>query len=503
MKKLITFFLMLTLISGCSASSGSTPTVKDGTTTVKEGTTTGKTEPGKSTASGTKPLDIKPEIGKTMVYETFELTINSIKKAKGYQNKSQGVMIDYTFKNRDEDSVQPLLGSSLRLFQDGVECSQEFIYSENDDISDRLDNAMTEVKKGVPISCLTYFATESTNPLTIQIEPLFNFDKDQEIKFTTDFPKTDFKASDMSPLAKLGDNEAAIKDGVIDLKLGEVIDLPTFDMVVHGIYLAKDYEGENGILLDYTLKNKKEDSFDAMWNTTVKLYQNGVELDEGMYSSDNATISQALRGKMKSVLPGATVQCLDFYKTSGTKDLEININALWGSDEETIMLKTAYPQEKVSVKTLSARLKTDREKYNVEVKASLPQAEDLSLLGQVISFDSSEITITEVKSTTFYQGKKGLMVFYTFKNTMDENKMPAVQVAFRAYQDGVELDSAYSVDNDKFDKASGNTSKEVQPGAAIECAEGFEYSGDSIVVLEVYPNFDLNSGNGKVLVVSP
>lgn len=508
MKKVIITLMLLTLTTGCSASATSKPSVKEGTTTsqasAKNNTTVaGNTSSQGTTASDTTPVDIKPEIGKTMVYEKFELTINGIKKAKGYDNKSEGVLIDYTFKNLDDNSVQPFFGSSLSVFQDGIECNQDYYTSDTDSVSQRLQNSMTDIKKGVPISCLTYFATESNGPLTIQIEPFFNFDNDQEIKFTVDYPTDNFKAADLSPLAKLRDDEQAINDGVIGLKLGEVIELPTFDMVVHGVYQAKDYDGKPGIILDFTMKNKKEESFDPMWNTTVNLYQNGVELEGGTYSTENDLISQALRGQMRRVLPGATVQCLEFYKTSGTKAIEININAMWGSDEETIMLKTAFPEEKVNVKALSTRLKDDRQKFNAEVKTVLPQVEDLSLIGQMIEFDQSEITISEVKPVTLGQGKKGMLVFYTYKNTMDENEMAGVQISFKAYQDGVEIDNSYSVENVKYDKVSNNSSKEVQPGASIECAEAFEFTSESIVILEVYPTFDQNSEDNKVLVINP
>lgn len=512
MKKLIIALMLITLTTGCSAPDSSKPVVKEGTTT--SGTLTentakpGGTKPADTTSVATKPdetkpIEIKPEIGKTMVYEKFELTINSIKKAKGYDSKSEGVLVDYTFKNLEDLSISPYLGSSLNVFQDGVECEQAYYTSDADTVSQRLRNSMTEIKKGVPISCLTYFETTSQNPLTIQIQPFFNFDNDQQIKFNVDFPKDDFKATEMSPLAKLGDDEQAINDDVIDLKLGETIELPSFDMIIHGLYQAKDYEGKAGILLDYTMKNKTEKSFDIMWDTTVQLYQNGVELDTGMYSNENELISNALGGQMRTVLPGATVQCLNFYKTTGSKEIEININAMWGSKSETIMLKTAFPGEKVNVKTLSARLKEDRQKYNVEVKPLLPQAEDLSLVGQSITFDTSEIKITEVKSVTIGQGKKGLLVFYTFKNTMDENKLPAIQISFKAFQDGVEIDTAYSVNDSKYDKVSGNDSKEVQPESSIDCAVAFEYSSSSLVVLQVYPDFNLNSEDKKVLVIAP
>ncbi len=506
MKQAIIALLSLVLFTGCSASSGNSPVVKEGTTTALSqtapGTAASKTDAPKTDAAATSPVVVKPEIGKTMVYEKFELTINSIKKAKGY-DKQNGVLIDYTFKNLDEESVRPVWGTSLRLFQDGVECQQAFYTSSNDDVAKRLTNATTDIKKGVPISCLTFFETESDSPLTIQIEPFFNFDKDQEIKFTADYPTSDFKASEMSAHAKLGDNEQAISGEIKELQVGQVIELTDFDMVIHGIYTGKDYEGKNGVMLDYTMKNKQDRAADPMWNNTVSLYQNGVELENGVYSTQNSVIDSAMRGTMRMVMPGATVQVLEFYKTPGTKELEINIKSLWGSSDETIKFKTAYPQEKINTKTLSARLTEDYKKYSAEVKPLLPQAEDVSLIGQTLELDSSDVTITEVKSTSMSNGKKGLIVYYTYKNKMDENKMPAIQISVKAYQDGIEIDSSYFVGNDKYDKLNGNTSKEIQPGASVDCAEAFEYASDSLVILEISEGFDLNSPEPKMLVIKP
>lgn len=82
---------------------------------------------------------------------------------------------------------------------------------------------------------------------------------------------------------------------------------------------------------------------------------------------------------------------------------------------------------------------------------------------------------------TDYEGKPCLIVYYDFTNNSDENASSAASVFMKAFQNGVQCDTAIFMEENE---ALGNYLTEVQPGATINTAQCYSISDMSQVTLE-------------------
>jgi hypothetical protein len=100
------------------------------------------------------------------------------------------------------------------------------------------------------------------------------------------------------------------------------------------------------------------------------------------------------------------------------------------------------------------------------------------------------VTIGGSHLTKDYKGKKTLVVDFTFKNNSDKATNFLVAVSAKAFQNGVELDTAIVGDDEKYD--SGASMKDIKPGASIKTQEAYVLSDGSDVSVEVTTLFSLS-----------
>lgn len=68
-----------------------------------------------------------------------------------------------------------------------------------------------------------------------------------------------------------------------------------------------------------------------------------------------------------------------------------------------------------------------------------------------------------------YEGKDVIIVSYDFTNNSDEAEAAIWAVNIKAFQDGVELETAFVLDNDDID----NSTKEIKSGVTLSCCSAF------------------------------
>lgn len=100
------------------------------------------------------------------------------------------------------------------------------------------------------------------------------------------------------------------------------------------------------------------------------------------------------------------------------------------------------------------------------------------------------VTIDGSHQTKDYDGKKALVVDFTFKNNSDEATSFMFAVSAKAFQNGVELDTAVVGDDKKYD--SGKSMKEIKPGASTKAQAAYLLSDSSDVSVEVTQLFSLD-----------
>ena len=74
--------------------------------------------------------------------------------------------------------------------------------------------------------------------------------------------------------------------------------------------------------------------------------------------------------------------------------------------------------------------------------------------------------ITGHKVATDYEGKPMLVIEYAFTNNSSENKSPIWVFFHKAFQNGIELDTAIGMDSSVYD--AGIEQKTIQPGTTLE-----------------------------------
>ena len=79
--------------------------------------------------------------------------------------------------------------------------------------------------------------------------------------------------------------------------------------------------------------------------------------------------------------------------------------------------------------------------------------------------DGCHVVVTGFNVAQDYNGDPMLVVNYDFTNNTDENQTPIWTVFAKAFQDGVELDIAFSMDDSVFD--AGIEQKELRPGVSM------------------------------------
>ena len=87
------------------------------------------------------------------------------------------------------------------------------------------------------------------------------------------------------------------------------------------------------------------------------------------------------------------------------------------------------------------------------------------------------VTVDSAKTTEDRDGNPVMIITCTWTNNSDETTSAVMSLIARAYQNGVELDSAYMIDD--FDS---NTMTNLRPGASTQVQYAFELDGSSSAV---------------------
>lgn len=87
-----------------------------------------------------------------------------------------------------------------------------------------------------------------------------------------------------------------------------------------------------------------------------------------------------------------------------------------------------------------------------------------------------EIKSAELKED--YNGESVIVITYAWTNNSEDTTSAMVSTFEKAFQDGIELDSAYTVKDVDFS----NNSKDVRPGTTIDIKKAFVLTSDSSIV---------------------
>ncbi|MCI8366125.1 MAG: DUF5067 domain-containing protein [Eggerthellaceae bacterium] len=99
-----------------------------------------------------------------------------------------------------------------------------------------------------------------------------------------------------------------------------------------------------------------------------------------------------------------------------------------------------------------------------------------------------EVVIGEAALAEDYQGNSAVVVEYAFTNNSDEAISPMVAVHAKAFQNGVQLESAIGADGADANKSM----SEIKPGASVSYSLAYVLEDASDVTVEVEELFDFS-----------
>lgn len=514
--------LMLTLaafVTGCSPSTGvttaTTGTDKTNNNTAAQTTSSGKgttqavtTTVSTTTQSSTVPTvpatipttttssePLKAELGKPIVFDGFEITINSIKKLK------DKIVLDYTFVNRKEEAFSPSYMVTRKLVQDNKPLMST-LFSFNDDqiLRKRWSYVYSPIKKDVPINLLEVYLAESDTPVTLELSAKMGQNQKAE-PLVLDLSKKEFKVSEISPEVSTPAGVKFIADNVPALKVGEVLDLDTMKLLIDGIYSMKDSQGIEGVMLEYTRTlNSNELNYQADFVTNT--FQNGKALSSASINA-SAEVMNAVKAGSAKLLPGISVKGLLYKIIPDDKaDLEFEFNE-WKDLKpvKRISIKTTIPTEKITIAQLEEKVKVANATNNAAAKAFVPQTEDRSLIDKKMEFKGTELTINNIR--TAKNDDKVLILDITYNNkSTGLNVVSAALIV--VYQNGVEINRNFNFKDPNDQKLNNNLSSK-EPNKPVEGILSYQMNDSSMVVIEIYevPESGKEVSQKQLLVIKP
>lgn len=88
--------------------------------------------------------------------------------------------------------------------------------------------------------------------------------------------------------------------------------------------------------------------------------------------------------------------------------------------------------------------------------------------------------IHDFKLANDYAGKPAILIGFSFTNNSEENESVMFALSYKAYQNGVQLDSAIIMDNSVYN--ADDLMKDVQPGASIDVVAAYSLSSETAPV---------------------
>lgn len=99
------------------------------------------------------------------------------------------------------------------------------------------------------------------------------------------------------------------------------------------------------------------------------------------------------------------------------------------------------------------------------------------------------VEIKDAFKTTDFEGKPAIVVTYTWTNNSDETTSALVSLIEKAFQDGIQLETAFLYDVDGYDANGAMT--EIRPGISLDVQAAFLLNSNSPVEVEINALFGL------------
>lgn len=112
-------------------------------------------------------------------------------------------------------------------------------------------------------------------------------------------------------------------------------ELGDYSVVIDSCRLAKDYEGDDIVIVKYIFTNNAEDSASFFLAFDETVYQDGIGLNECYFADDSANYSSD--NQTKEIKQGSTLDVEVAYELNDTTtDIQVEVKELFSFDDKTI-----------------------------------------------------------------------------------------------------------------------------------------------------------------------
>lgn len=236
---------------------------------------------------------------------------------------------------------------------------------------------------------------------------------------------------------------------------------------------AHDYQGKPVIIVKFKFTNNDDDPASFFLTFDYEAYQNGVGLntayildDDANYSTDNQT---------KEIKKGASLEVeVAFELNDSTTDVEVELSELisWRDDKITKVFKIKDIFADNDAETQTTPPASD-DQPDVDTDAPSSDNDNNDADSNQSELGNYLISIESVRAAEDIYGKPVIIVSYLFTNNDDDAKSFSLAFDDEVYQNGIGLNTCYSVD-DSYDYSNDNQYKDVKQGASITVEAAYE-----------------------------
>lgn len=143
-------------------------------------------------------------------------------------------------------------------------------------------------------------------------------------------------------------HDTATPDGKQVGSDGSLVSAPLFDYDIDNCHItytrheiAKDYKGNECLVIYYNYTNKRSDEVSAMGNSAyLSLYQDGVQMDHGILSYDSR--NAAADNHYKNVMTGTTIEVAEVFELKNHNDVTLTIKDIFDFTGKSPKLKINF-----------------------------------------------------------------------------------------------------------------------------------------------------------------
>ena len=266
-------------------------------------------------------------------------------------------------------------------------------------------------------------------------------------------------------------NSVDVSDSSSKVEFKETtITLDGCEIIVLGAEKIVDTDEKDALRIWYDITNTSDSSNNVSWMFELSVVQDSVELEET--SADLELAVDEERNSVRQIRPGVKIRAI--YEATLSGDKPVDVKFIDAYDETVFTTITFDPNNLPGAPT---------QPFTPEKVTNPSWMGDVKSEGTYTSFgETYEIKIDKFEKIEGVGSIEAMRVYFEFKNTSSEKTAFGHVATPVAYQDGIELDIAFPVEEIEEDE---NYMLEIEPDESIVVTACYEIMSDSPVEIDL------------------